>query len=375
MNDWSTEKPAEPRLKFPFTDPGEVWCLFFTYKKGDIEASKGSQCSWQWGISLLENILSSPSQFYKTEQKAKPGYENWETGTVLNIYIFFQFFSRVEPSCGASGSHIETEVQTVNNIVQVNHILPLSFLRGMQRDDSCRVMMIFSCWERNREQRAWYFVLCHLFILHYIHLCLWAEVAANSPRHQQVVLRKQWHEEPSSVRQREGGNSLALCQSFAPVVTKRTPGESLPLVLEPCCSFDWDTTAVLVGWFAFGVRAGSRQKGQLNRFSKYPTHHLKYEEGTLTLVSHDSIRCFLPVIWSNILTAVMSKLLQIQWAMGFTEPWGRTLGASWECYCWSVVAVLIVWKFHKHGLFWIDFSLGMAGILIFIQNQKFQHAR
>lgn len=121
-----------------------------------------------------------------------------------------------------------------------------------------------------------------------------------------------------------------------------------------------------VGWFAFGVRAGSRQKGQLNRFSKYPTHHLKYEEGTLTLVSHDSIKCFLPVIWSNVLTAVMSKLLQIQWAMGFTEPWGRTLGASWECYCWSVVAVLIVEKFRKRGLFWIDFSLGMAGIFIFI---------
>lgn len=112
---------------------GGLVVFFFTYKKEDTEASKGSQCSWQWGISLLENILSSPSQFYKTEQKAKPGYENWETGTVLNIYIFFQFFSRVEPSCGASGSHIETEVQTINNIVQANHILPLSFLRGMQR--------------------------------------------------------------------------------------------------------------------------------------------------------------------------------------------------------------------------------------------------
>lgn len=76
MSNWPTEKPVELRLKFPFREPGEGWFSFFTYKKGETEASKGSQCSWQGGISLLENILSSPPRFYKTDQKAKPGYEN-----------------------------------------------------------------------------------------------------------------------------------------------------------------------------------------------------------------------------------------------------------------------------------------------------------
>lgn len=182
-----------------------------------------------------------------------------------------------------------------------------------------------------------------------------------------MVIRKQWHEEPSSVRQCEGGNSLALCQSFAPVVTNWTLGESLPLVLEASVlQLQPRHRSGAVGWFAFAVRARSRWKGQLDGLCKYPTHHLKYEEGTLTLVSQDNIRWFLPVIWSNVLTAVVNKLLQIQWTTIFTEPCRRTSGASWECYRLSVVAVLIVGKFSKRGLFWIDFSLDIAGIFIFI---------
>jgi len=46
MSNWPAEKSVELRLKFPFREPGEG-CFFFTYKKGETEASKGSQCSWQ----------------------------------------------------------------------------------------------------------------------------------------------------------------------------------------------------------------------------------------------------------------------------------------------------------------------------------------
>lgn len=116
MSNWPTENPVELRLKFPFREPGDFIFFFFpTYKKEKSE--KEASAAGNGAISLLENTLSSSPQYSKTVQKAKSGYENWETWTVLNTFFFFsQFLSRVERSWGASGSCTETEVQTINNI-------------------------------------------------------------------------------------------------------------------------------------------------------------------------------------------------------------------------------------------------------------------
>lgn len=83
MSNWPTENPVELRLKFPFREPGDFIFFFFpTYKKEKSE--KEASAAGNGAISLLENTLSSSPQYSKTVQKAKSGYENWETWTVLN---------------------------------------------------------------------------------------------------------------------------------------------------------------------------------------------------------------------------------------------------------------------------------------------------
>jgi len=41
----------------------------------------------------------------------------------------------------------------------------------------------------------------------------------------------------------------------------------------------------------------------------------------------------------------------------------------------SMMTVFTLGMFSKHGFFLIDFSVGMAGISIFIQNKKLRHIR
>lgn len=53
---------------------------------------------------------------------------------------------------------------------------------------------------------------------------------------------------------------------------------------------------------------------------------------------------------------------------------GEYLGASWALnFFVRVMKVFVVQRFGKHDLFWIDFSLGMIEILIFIQIKKLRH--
>lgn len=71
---WPEEKPVELRLKFPFREPRDFFFSSLTRKKGQKPAKEASAAGNR-GISLLENTLSSPPQFYKTDQEAKPGYD------------------------------------------------------------------------------------------------------------------------------------------------------------------------------------------------------------------------------------------------------------------------------------------------------------
>lgn len=108
-------------------------------------------------------------------------------------------------------SWAKTEVKNSNTTNQANHGVPLS-PKGRQGDESCRMMRISSCWERNPEQRTGglfptLYLAFHTSVPH-----IGAEVAANSSENQ--VLRKQGHEELPSLRQEQGGNSAAVCQAL-----------------------------------------------------------------------------------------------------------------------------------------------------------------
>lgn len=181
------------------------------------------------------------------------------------------------------------------------------------------------------------------------------------------------------------GNSLTVCCSFSSrgLMINWTMEEPYPWVLCAHCSWERGLAAVphgglhsqkevVAGWQkAFGEFG--------NMFSsKYPAHHLKYQEGALTLVCHYSIRWFVQLsVWSNFLPdscPVPTSPNSV--GHGFHGAVLESTGSSAPTvlhFFIRVMKVRVVQKFGKHELFWINFSLGIIGIFIFIQIKKIRH--
>lgn len=140
------------------------------------------------------------------------------------------------------------------------------------------------------------------------------------------------------------GNSLTVCCSFSSrgLMINWTMEEPYPWVLCAHCSWERGLAAVphdgshsqkevVAGWQkAFGEFG--------NMFSsKYPAHHWNIKKEPWPLYAITALGDLFNYLSEAIsfLTAVLSQLLQILWAMGFTEQCWRALGAVLPQCCIS----------------------------------------